>query len=380
MNSEKSLNQLVELRRSIHQNPELSGVEHETAALMAKKLALLKPDALITNIGGCGVAAKFNAKEDGPCVLFRAELDALSIEEINDFSYRSKNPGVSHKCGHDGHMAIIYGLAEIVAKNRPKKGSVIILFQPAEETGEGARAVVADKKYDKISPDYCYALHNLPGYPMGQVLIRAGTFNCASRGMRIKLTGKTAHAAYPETGISPAAALAELLQIFPTLASMIDKDELLMATTVHAAMGEQAFGTAPADAIFMATLRSETNEGMDLLVEKAGQEVQRITGKYGLSSNISWSDVFDASVNDEYCAKQIEQAAKKNYHPITWLDAPFRWSEDFGAISASAKGAMFAYGAGENNPQIHNPDYDFPDVLIEGGISIFYEIYKHHLL
>lgn len=373
-------NHLVSLRRNIHQNPELSGVEYETAALIQKKLEALNPDEIITGIGGCGVAAIFNGQEDGPRVLFRSELDALPIEEINDFAHRSKNPGVSHKCGHDGHMVIIFGLAEKIAKNRPKRGSVIILYQPAEETGEGARAVVADPQFKKLAPDYCYALHNLPGFPMGQVLIRSGTFNCASRGMIVKLSGKTAHAAYPETGTSPALALSDLLKIFPSLASGIDRDELLMTTTVHAGMGEQAFGTAPADAVFMVTLRSETNEGMDLLVSKATTEVERLSQEGNLKHSIEWADVFDASVNEEACAKDVELAALATNHDIKWLDDPFRWSEDFGAISACAKGAMFAYGAGEDNPQIHNPDYDFPDGLIDGGVSIFEEIYKKHNL
>ena len=373
-------NHLVSLRRNIHQNPELSGVEFETATLIKEKLESLNPDEIIVNIGGCGVAAIFNGKQDGPRVLFRSELDALPIEEINDFPHRSRNPGISHKCGHDGHMAIIFGLAEKIAKNRPKKGSVIILYQPAEETGEGARAVVGDPQFEKLAPDYCYALHNLPGYPMGQVLIRAGTFNCASRGMTVKLSGKTAHAAYPETGVSPAMALSDLLRLFPLLASSIDRDELLMTTTVHAGMGEQAFGTAPADAVFMVTLRSETNEGMDLLVNKAREEVERVATENNLNHTIEWADVFDASVNVDECAQNVAQAASTANHEVVWLEDPFRWSEDFGAISACAKGAMFAFGAGENNPQIHNPDYDFPDELIEGGISIFEEIYKSHLL
>ena len=380
MKSENSINQLVSFRQNIHQNPELSGVEYETATLIAKKLALLKPDTLILNIGGCGVAAKFDGIEDGPCLLFRAELDALPIEETNDFSYRSKTPGVSHKCGHDGHMAIVFGLAELVAQNRPFRGSVIILFQPAEETGDGARAVVADKEFAKLKPDYCYALHNLPGYPMGEVLIRTGTFNCASRGMSIKITGKTAHAAYPETGSSPAPAIAELLLLFLHITSTLDINELLMATIVHVKMGEKAFGTAPSDALLMVTLRSETNAGMELLVKKAETEVHRIIKQYDLKYNISWADIFDASINDEQCVKQIEQAALKTSHQVTWLDHPFRWSEDFGAISASAKGAMFAFGAGETKPQIHNPDYDFPDELIKSGLSIFFEIYKNQLL
>jgi amidohydrolase len=372
--------QLIELRRNIHQNPELSGLEYDTADMLASKLRMLKPDALITGIGGCGVAARFDSAEEGPCILFRAELDALPIEETNDFPYRSIKPGISHKCGHDGHMAIIYGLAVEIAKNRPKRGSVIILLQPAEETGEGARAIVADPQYRNLNPDYCFALHNLPGHPMGLVMVRAGAFNCASRGMVINLHGRTAHAAYPETGNSPALALADLLEKFPKLSASINKDELIMTTTVHANMGEKAFGIAPANATLMVNLRSETNEGMDLLVHAATDLIMTTTKQHGIDYDISWTEVFDASFNDEDCVNQIAKAAKATGHMIKWLDEPFRWAEDFGAISASAKGAMFAFGAGENNPQIHNSDYDFPDELIEKGKSIFFEIYKNGLL
>lgn len=371
---------LVKLRHELHKNPELSGVEFETAEYIATSVRKLSPDDLKTKVGGCGVAAIFDGENDGPSVLFRAELDALPIEEINNFSHKSQNKGVSHKCGHDGHMTIMMGLAKKVSQNRPAKGRVIILFQPAEETGEGARAVVADPEFQKIIPNYSYALHNLPGYSMGEVLIRKGTFNCASRGMIISLHGKTAHAAYPETGNSPAEALSQLLHVFPNLTSTIKSDELHMTTTVHASMGEKAFGTAPADAKLMVTLRSETNEGMDLLVSKATSEVEKIADRFGLKFDIEWSDVFDASVNDADCADMVADVAENTGHVVTWLKEPFRWSEDFGAISACAKGAMFAYGAGRDNPQIHNPDYDFPDELIDGGVSIFYEIYRRHLL
>ncbi|MBL4603750.1 MAG: amidohydrolase [Emcibacteraceae bacterium] len=205
-----STDQLIKLRHKIHKHPELSGEEHDTAQLFYDKLKALNPDELYSNLGGCGLAAVFSAKEPGPTILFRTELDALPIEETIDVPYRSTKKGVSHKCGHDGHMAIIFGLAQDIAIQKPKRGRVIVLFQPAEETGEGARAIVADPQYPLLNPDYCYALHNLPGHPVGDVMIRSGPFNCASRGMIIELSGSTAHAAYPETGNSPALALAEL--------------------------------------------------------------------------------------------------------------------------------------------------------------------------
>ena len=375
-----STDELIMLRHNLHQHPELSGEEQDTARLFIKKLKALGPDELYINLGGFGLAAIFSAKEPGPTILFRTELDALPIEETLDIPYRSKIKGVSHKCGHDGHMAIIYGLAQDIANNRPSRGRVILLFQPAEETGEGARAIVADQQYPNLNPDYSFALHNLPGHPVGQVMVRSGAFTCASRGMVIKLTGHTAHAAYPETGNSPALALAELLQAFPKIASSIDKDELLMTTTIHAIMGEPALGIAPADATLMVNLRSETNEGMELLVHAAEQLVKAAAMQNDLEFEINWTEIFDANFNNKECVDQIVKAAGATGHDVKWLEEPFRWAEDFGAISASAKGAMFAFGAGENIPQIHNSDYDFPDQLIAKGKSIFFEIYQNYLL
>ncbi len=377
---DKSPQELVKLRHHIHQHPELSNEEVKTAALIYEKLEALNPDELYKNIGGVGLAAVFNGDEPGPGILFRSELDALPIDETIDIPYRSKVKGVSHKCGHDGHMAIIYGLAREIATNRPKRGRVIILYQPAEETGDGARAIVADPQYPLIKPDYAFALHNLPGNPVGQVMVKAGPFNCASRGMIINLTGYTAHAAYPETGNSPALALADLLQDFPKIADGIEKDELLMTTTIHAIMGEPALGIAPADATFMVNLRSESNEGMEMLVNAARELAEKTAKKYDLRLNIDWTEVFDASQNDPECVDQVVKAATATGHDVKMLEEPFRWAEDFGAISASAKGAMFAFGAGEGRPQIHNSDYDFPDELIEKGKSIFFEIYKNYLL
>ena len=163
-------------------------------------------------------------------------------------------------------------------------------------------------------------------------------------------------------------------------ASAIDKDELLMTTTAHATMGEPALGIAPADATLMINLRSETNEGMELLVDAAEALVSATAKQHNLEYTVGWTEVFDANFNNEECVQQVVEAADATGHAVRWLDEPFRWAEDFGAISASAKGAMFAFGAGENNPQIHNSDYDFPDQLIDKGKSIFFEIFKNYLL
>ncbi len=368
------------LRHQLHQHPELSGTEQATAQLIAEQLKTLNPNRLYTDIGGHGVAACFDSKHSGPAVLFRAELDALPIHEINTFAHRSVTPGVSHKCGHDGHMTILLALASHIAQHRPDTGSAIILFQPAEETGEGARAVVADPVFDTLAPDYCFALHNLPGHPMGQVMIKAGSFNCASRGLTVRLSGKTAHAAYPETGISPANAIAELIQTLPGLAPKISHDELVMLTLIHCSLGEAAFGTSPGQATLLATLRSESDRAMQQLITTVTDHCKTVAQSHWLTVEFEWADIFAASHNDAECAQLVAEAAGSCGQPVKWLDDPFRWSEDFGAISATTRGAMFALGAGEDTPQIHNPDYDFPDQLIATGTDIFTTIFKRLLI
>jgi len=374
------MSQWALLRKHLHKYPELSGQESVTAEYILKQFARFSPDRTYIGVGGEGLAFCFDAKAPGPNVLFRSELDALPIQEENSFSHRSVNEGVSHKCGHDGHMAILMALAEVVVQNLPRKGSVTFLFQPAEETGEGAIAVVRDAQFAQFNPDYCFALHNLPGHPLGDVLIREGGFNCASRGMIINLEGRTAHAAYPETGISPALALADLMQSLPALAASLPSEELIMLTLIHCSMGEEAFGTAAGAGKLLVTLRSETNQGMQLLIDNVTQQVEQLAARDKLSVNIEWQDVFNASINDAKCAQHVANAAVHCGNKVIWLDEPLRWSEDFGALSQSAKGAMFAFGAGTDLPQIHNPDYDFPDELINQGRDIFFKIYSDLLL
>ncbi len=369
---------LHNFRKHLHQNPELSNLEQQTAQRIIDYITPLNPDRMLTGVGGTGVVVVFNGDQPGDHVLFRCELDALPIHEKNNFAHRSNTDGVSHKCGHDGHMAILCGLAEKFAQNRSFCGQRILLFQPAEETGEGAIAVTKDEQFKNLKIDCCYALHNLPGLPMGQVQIRSGTFNCASQGMSIQLTGITAHAAYPEKGRSPAMAMIELLQQLTDMGDELDSDELQMVTVIYCKMGEQSFGTTPHQAEIGITLRTEKNQMMSKLKSRVLSIAKSIAAQHRLELDSQDHDVFLASVNDEVCAETVAKAAVKTGHEVIWLDEPIRWSEDFGAISAMAKGAMFILGAGEDNPQIHHPEYDFPDALIEPGIDVFYEIAQSH--
>ena len=259
-----STEELLNLRRNIHSEPELAGEEVATASKIEKFISAYSPDEIIKNIGGNGLAFVFNGRNEGPAVLFRSELDALPIDEINEFDYRSKYKDKGHKCGHDGHMTVLAGLAMRISSSRSFKGKVILLFQPAEETGEGAARVLKDEKFSKLDPDYVFAFHNLPGYKTGSVIIKEGSFASASKGMIIKLTGKTSHAAEPENGINPSSAVAEIIRRYSALPKELKgAKDFVLTTIIHARIGERAFGTSPGYAELMATLRAYRNDDMD---------------------------------------------------------------------------------------------------------------------
>ena len=164
------LNKIINFRRELHQFPELSGYEEGTATRICKFIRNFSDARVVEGLGGCGLALVHTFSDEGPTVMIRCELDALPIHEVNSFEHRSTVNGVSHKCGHDGHMAIVVGLAWWLSEQSFKRGQVILLFQPAEETGQGAASVIADPKYEKLQPDYVFALHNIPGEPLHTVI------------------------------------------------------------------------------------------------------------------------------------------------------------------------------------------------------------------
>ena len=370
------LQKIIELRQELHQQPELSDSEFITAERITNFLVQYNPTEIIRGIGGNGIICIFKGSEDGPSVLFRCDMDALPIDEENDFKYKSKEKGVSHKCGHDGHMAIMAGLADLFSKNLPKKGQAILLFQPSEENGQGAKRVLNDEKFKELKIDYVFALHNLPGFPEGEVILKKDAFASASKGLVIKLVGKTSHAAEPENGLSPAMAMSNIIKELTFLPSENRFADFTLVTVVFAKLGEIAFGTSPGNAEIMATLRSYSNNDMQLLTERAHTIVKENAFRHNLKFEISFTEEFPATINNKESIKDIEKAVVSNSLKYRHLSEPFRWSEDFGYFTQKFPGAIFGLGSGENHPQLHNPDYDFPDSIIENGVRMFHGIYS----
>ncbi|MCG6114631.1 MAG: amidohydrolase [Mesorhizobium sp.] len=371
---------LVAFRRELHRFPEISNEEEQTARRVVDFLSQTGPDELLAGMGGHGVAAVYDSGPPGPTLLFRSELDALPIEELSDALHRSTVPGKSHMCGHDGHTAILAAMARQLGRKPPARGRVVLVFQPAEETGNGAAGVIADPRYEKIRPDFAYSLHNLPGTPLGHVRLKEGVVNCASRGMRIVLSGKTAHSSMPETGTSPMPAMAELM---PALAQLgggrFSDDDFAMVTVTHAEMGEAVFGVAPGHAEVWATLRTRLDDRMAALCADAESLAKDAAARHGLGCAFDYHEIFVASLNAPEAVGHLRAALDAEGIAHDEETLPMRASEDFGLFGRASKSAMLFLGSGETHPQLHNPDYDFPDDLIPIGARIFMRVTRDML-
>jgi len=363
---------LVQFRKELHTYPELSGEEHTTAERIITFVNDFDPTHIIRNIGGAGVAVIYEFGERGPKVVIRCELDALPIGEENNFAHQSKNKGVSHKCGHDGHMAIVAGLSMWLNTSEFKKGKVILLFQPAEETGKGAAKVMEDDRFVHLAPTHVFALHNLPGQKKHAILVKPGCFTATVQSLCIKLEGRKAHASEPENGLNPALAVAEIMQ---QLANYVNPDfqstEFALLTPICMHMGEMTYGISPEQAELHYTIRTWSLAQMNTLENKIKKAVIAVAEKYLLKYDIDWFEFFPTSVNSTDCVELIEKVANEKGFELVENHAPLRFGEDFGWYSSTYKSAIFGLGSGEHHPALHRSDYDFPDEIIETGLAMF---------
>lgn len=391
LNLEKNQDLLAELRKYIHAHAELAFEESVTTNYIISFLkGLTNPPEIVSDVGG-GFLAIFDfnqgASNSAKTVIFRCELDAVPVLELNTFEHKSTNHGVSHKCGHDGHMAIVCGLALLLSDfYSPPEGKVVLLFQPAEETGAGAIKMV-DSNNSVLSsliesPETSiFALHNTPGFPRGSIVLPHGnSFASASRGMHIKLQGATSHASQPHLGTNPALAMCNIIQALLAMPTMyIPYDQKALVTIVGAKAGDKAFGVSAGDAEVMATLRATTDTALEILVENGTKLVNGLAATYGLSVSISYEDVFAATINNSKCVEIVRQACNACSMDIFSMGEAFPWSEDFGIFLQKIKGAMFGLGMGEKHMQLHGELYDFSDSEIVPGVNMFASIITHIL-
>jgi len=368
---------LAEIRHHLHANPEVSGNEIQTAEFIYQELSeSCAPDELV-KLDCHAVIARFGSNSEGKHIMIRGDIDALPIQEINDFTHRSKVDGVSHKCGHDGHASILIGLARKLSNEKPKSGEVILLFQPAEENGEGAKAVIADAYFKELQIDFTYALHNLPGFPKHQIVIREKQFNAHVISMIIKLNGKTAHAAEPEFGHNPSMAISKSLLVSQQMVkNEMEAEDFFLITPIHLKMGDLAYGISAGYGEIHFTIRAWDSKLVKKNCLVLEQVVKSIGEEENLNVEVSYTQEFAANMNDDAAIEHLKSAVKSAKLDHCLLNRAFKWGEDFGLFTQRFPGAMFGLGSGEDCPALHNPDYDFPDDITESGIEVFHQIIK----
>ena len=359
---------LTAIRKEIHSCPEYSHLEKETAKILIKYLQETSPDKIYSGIGGNGIIAEYSGKTAGPSKMFRCEMDAIKTDK-----------GFEHLCGHDGHMTILLGLAKRLSAGRDFPGKVYLLFQPAEEIGEGAALMVKDIEKLGLVFDYSYALHNNPKYPLNSIIIHKGTYAAGSVGMELKFTGASSHAAFPEQAISPSDAIFSVMQEV----KRINKEkngftDFVLATVVNVEIGEANYGVTPGDGAIRLTLRSFADGDLGKLCGKIEKFALKKAGENGLKLAISYHDRFPATVNSNLANTNVIEAAEKNGLKILYAKEPTRGSDDFSFFTIKSNGSFFDIGNGEGGADIHQPDYKFPDEIIMPAVNLFSEIiYKH---
>lgn len=353
------LEKIVALRRTLHMCPERSGHEARTMATIATFLA--ENTALqVRDMGGWLLAA--HREGDGlPAIGFRADMDALPAGDT----------AARHGCGHDGHSAVLCGLALLLEGRRTGR-NVHLIFQGAEETGEGAKRVI-DGWPELKSLQAVYALHNIPGYPKGAVLMRRGCFSCASCGHIVHIQGRVAHAAYPGDGANPVELLCRLALETPAMIDgILDGDgRLLMRTLIGLNAGGEDFGISAHEGRLCQTLRGHRKADIDALIQKIEARARAGCREAGMTCDFEIRDAFPDTTNDDTRFDEALARFTAAGLPVRLLDEPMRWSEDFGWILKEVPGVYFGIGAGEDWPGLHTAGYEFDDGLIEMGVRAF---------
>lgn len=345
-----------DLRADLHRNPGVSGNESYAHGLIVRELHTLNPDELYDHVGGYGVIALWRSCQplNARTLAFRADIDALPS---------------GHRCGHDGHTAILLRFAAIVSETKARKDNIVLVFQPEEETGQGAMKIMESGILQRLGVDAIFGLHNLPGSPKGSVTLIRNTFSAASCGVIYKFIGRQTHASTPEMGLNPGLAVAETIQRINEL-NVISDSHFCFSTLVCCRVGEEAFGTSAGKGEVMFTMRASDNDDFNGLTSTADAIAAGVAKKYGLEHEKVEREPFRALENTPQLVDWLKNCFA-NELSVRELAVPFRWSEDFAEYLTEFQGAFFGLGSGEQQPELHNPTYDFPDDIIEIGAHCF---------
>ena len=356
----------VDLRHELHAHPELSGHESWTKARLMDFLRAHTTRLELVDRGRWFYAA-YRAGAGKRSVAFRADFDAVPVEDLCGAPYVSRVPGVGHKCGHDGHSAVLCALALEVDRDGADQ-NVFFLFQHAEETGCGAKECAALLREEKV--DEIFGFHNRPGLPLGMVQVLDGCVYFASEGMILSFVGVPSHASMPELGRNPAYAIADVVE---ALAGLTDPEKhrgVVLATIIQIDVGEPAFGTQASRGKLLLTIRGQYADELEALEKAVRELAEEKAAQYGLTLEIRLQDVFPDTVSHASSNEKIRRACAELGIPCREMPTPFRSSEDFGWYTKQIPGAFFEIGGGPGG-DLHTVKMDFNDAIIPTAVRLY---------
>jgi hippurate hydrolase len=372
------LNRVAELhdeiagwRRELHTKPEILFDVHETATFVAEKLKAFGCDEVVTGIGRTGVVGIIKGRHgEGDAIGLRADMDALPITEITGLPYASKVPGKMHACGHDGHTAMLLGAARYLTETRNFKGSVAVIFQPAEEGGGGGREMVEDGMMERFGIASVYGMHNMPGIPAGHFAMRPGPIMAATDEFEIRITGRGGHAAMPHTTIDPVFIGSQIVTALQGIVSRnADPLEALVISTTQFHAGTTN-NVIPNTATLSGTIRTLKKEMRDFAESRLKHLVPTIAEAHGGKAEVKYNRHYPVTFNHERETQFAAEIARKvaGDKRVDPNVAPIMGGEDFSYMLESRPGAFIFIGNGDT-PFLHNPAFDFNDEIIPLGVS-----------
>jgi amidohydrolase len=364
---------LVEIRRDLHRHPELAFAETRTAGRVVDELRSLGYEPR-TGVGRTGVTTILEGSGSGPTVLLRADIDALPIREENEHPFVSTVPGSMHACGHDSHTATLLGVAAALRDAPPPRGRVKLVFQPAEEIGQGARAMIDDGVLDDPPVDAAFGLHVWPSLPVGDVVVTDGAFMGAVDRVQITIRGKGGHGAMPHDTRDPVVAAAHVILALQTIASRnVDPTKAVVVSVGHVEAGE-AFNIIPDHAVLTGTLRSFDDDVWAALPDHLDRVVTHTAQALGCDARIDLARVNRPTVNDPAMAAIAREVATEmvgadHVHALRTLAG-----EDFGEFLARVPGAFMFVGAGDPGRGIvhplHSPRFDLDESVFDVAVPL----------
>ena len=371
-------------RRDIHEHPELLYDVHRTAAFVAERLREFGCDEVATGLGRTGVVGvirgrKPAGKGDIRVIGLRADMDALPIEEATELPYASRTPGKMHACGHDGHTAMLLGAARYLAETRNFAGDAVVIFQPAEEGGAGAAAMIKDGLFDRFAIDQVYGMHNGPGIPVGSFAIRPGPIMASTDSVDIRIEGRGGHAARPHISIDSVLVGAQLITALQSIVSRsVDPLESAVVSMCEFHAGN-ARNVIPQTAELKGTVRTLTPEVRALVEKRVREVVDGVARMTGAKIDLTYERGYPVVVNHAAQTDVAIQVAKEvagdaNVHEMP----PLMGGEDFAYMLEQRPGAFIFCGNGDS-AGLHHPAYDFNDEAIVFGTSYWIKLVENTL-